>query len=215
MSNTRPIILQNHKGKSAIGRDDGSMVIHDLRGDDDNIIVLRDHASAVTCMSWSGEDFFVSTGRDAILSLWRIVPVVEEEDYHDNTKKRKKKKKQTANLKKRSQRFNYRRIQSIPVYEQVEGMVLVPSEKHNELRIVTAFKLQNVQRIFEKSIFGIEFQGNFADGRLPRLWWTKAVFQKIVSGTLGTIATKDFFSGLIFLGGNQLGWLPWSFQGFP
>ena len=36
----------------AIGREDGSIVIHDLR-DDDNVIVLRDHVSAVTCMEWS------------------------------------------------------------------------------------------------------------------------------------------------------------------
>ena len=36
----------------AIGREDGTMVVHDLR-QEDNVIVMRDHVSAVTCMEWS------------------------------------------------------------------------------------------------------------------------------------------------------------------
>ena len=114
----------------AIARDDGSMTIHDLRNDE-NLIVLRDHVSAVTCMDWWGEEFFVSTGRDAILNLWRIIPIVEQED-----RKKQKKKKHSTNVK--PPKLHYRRIQSVPVYEQVEGMVISPSEKSNDLRIVTA-----------------------------------------------------------------------------
>lgn len=121
----------------AIGRDDGSIAIHDLRDDDnDNIVILRDHVSALTCMNWWGEEFFVSTGRDAILNLWRVVPLTEGDG---DDKKKKNKKNKTNALVKKPQRFAYRRIQSIPVYEQVEGMALLPSfEKKNELRVVTA-----------------------------------------------------------------------------
>jgi U3 small nucleolar RNA-associated protein 13 len=106
----------------AIGRDDGSMTIHDLR-DNNDILVLRDHVSSVTSMDWWGEEFFVSSGRDAILNLWRIVPVAKSK----NTDKKSIKNK-----------FSYRRIQSIPVYEQVEGMLLIPSERTNQIKVVTA-----------------------------------------------------------------------------
>jgi U3 small nucleolar RNA-associated protein 13 len=112
----------------AIGRDDGSMAIHDLR-DTDHVSVLRDHVSAVTCMDWWGDQFFVSTGRDAILNLWRIVP----EDDRDKKKRKKKKPQETI-----WPREFYRRAQSLPVYEQVEGMTFVPSEKKNDMLIVTA-----------------------------------------------------------------------------
>eukprot|EP00980_Cylindrotheca_fusiformis_P006170 scaffold1319_cov126-Cylindrotheca_fusiformis.AAC.59 len=103
----------------AIGRDDGSMTIHDLREtNESSIIVLRDHVSSVTSMDWWRQDFFVSSGRDAILNLWRLVPC---EKGKSNTKK-----------------MQYRRIQSIPLYEQVEGMVILPSESSNEMNVVTA-----------------------------------------------------------------------------
>jgi U3 small nucleolar RNA-associated protein 13 len=104
----------------AIGRDDGSMTIHDLRDTTDNsIVVLRDHVSPVTCMHWWGQDFFISSGRDAILNLWRIVPAAK--DKKSNTNK-----------------VHYRRIQSTPLYEQIEGMLLLPSERLNEIKVVTA-----------------------------------------------------------------------------
>ena len=103
----------------AIGRDDGSITIHDLK-DNNNIIVLRDHVSPVTCMHWWGEEFFLSTGRDAILNLWRVVPTGEKGKENKTSK------------------FVYRRIQSIPVYEQVEGMVSIPSEFSNQMKVATA-----------------------------------------------------------------------------
>eukprot|EP00536_Pseudo-nitzschia_multiseries_P003602 jgi/Psemu1/236801/estExt_Genewise1.C_560094 len=97
----------------AIGREDGSISIHDLRDpmtDLDRVVVLRDHLSAVTCMDWWGDEFFVTTGRDAILNLWRV------------------------------DRVTYRRIQTIPVYEQIEGMVVLSRDisSDNEIRIITA-----------------------------------------------------------------------------
>ncbi len=114
----------------AIARDDGSMAIHDLREANPNrVMILRDHVSAVTNMKWWGEEFFLSTGRDAILNLWRIV------EMKDDKKTKKKKKTSAVSV----PQVEYRRIQSIPLYEQVEGMIIIPSHKHpHELRVVTA-----------------------------------------------------------------------------
>jgi U3 small nucleolar RNA-associated protein 13 len=135
----------------AIGRDDGSMAIHDLR-QADNVTVLRDHLSAVTCMDWWGEEFFVSTGRDAILNLWRIVP--EEE------KKSSKKKKKETSEEEQSPKVTYRRIQTIPVYEQVEGMVLMPNEQEtNDMVLATAGSKGSV-RIWKATV---------TPGRTPEL----------------------------------------------
>ena len=89
------------------------------------------------------DEFFVSTGRDAILNLWRIVPIVASEEGDDqkreSTKKKKKKKKGGEQALVTTPKVSYRRIQSIPVYEQVEGMVIVRSKKHpKDLHVVTA-----------------------------------------------------------------------------
>mmetsp|Transcript_11272 Transcript_11272/g.32553 ORF Transcript_11272/g.32553 Transcript_11272/m.32553 type:complete len:1059 (-) Transcript_11272:149-3325(-) len=123
----------------AVARDDGSIAIHDLRDENNqNVVIMRDHISAVTAMEWWGDEFFLSTGRDAILNLWRVVPVEES----SKKKKKKKKKSKTAggggklvDIKK----VEYRRIQTIPVYEEIGGMVLVPAKKHlNEIKVATA-----------------------------------------------------------------------------
>jgi U3 small nucleolar RNA-associated protein 13 len=112
----------------SIGRDDGCITIHDLR-EVDNIIVLRDHISAVTCMEWWDEEFFVSTGRDAVLNLWRIV---NESDINSSKKQKQKQKEE------KSPKLAYRRIQTLPIYEQVEGMVLIPGSVPDELVVATA-----------------------------------------------------------------------------
>lgn len=104
----------------AIGRDDGSMTIHDLRDTKgSSTVLLRDHVSSVTCMHWWGQDLFVSAGRDAILNLWRIVPGMNDKQSN-------------------AQIVQYRRIQSVPLYEQVEGMLLLPSKSPNEIKLATA-----------------------------------------------------------------------------
>merc|ERR1712166_1152830 len=104
----------------AIGREDGSISIHNLRDgspdektlNNSSIILLNDHLSGVTCMDWwsssssstttgnndnndGNSEFFITTGRDSILNLWRIVPVENEDenDNNDNNNKGKKKKK--------------------------------------------------------------------------------------------------------------------------
>ncbi len=95
----------------AIARDDGSISIHNLRNAEE-VVVLRDHVAAVNCMNWvQGGNFFVSTGRDAVINLWRVKEVTS-----------KKKKKQAD----AGASFAYERVHTLPVYEQVEGMVIFP-----------------------------------------------------------------------------------------
>ena len=166
----------------AIGREDGSISIHNLRDgspdektlNNSSIILLNDHLSGVTCMDWwsssssslsttgnsndnnndGSSEFFITTGRDSILNLWRIVPV-ENEDGNDNKGKKKKNKRQqkkdSTTTPPQQPRVMYRRIQTIPVYEQIEGMIVLSSSStsqkndnsnesnnNNEIRIVTA-----------------------------------------------------------------------------
>jgi U3 small nucleolar RNA-associated protein 13 len=138
----------------AIGREDGSVSVHDLRDpmdDLERVVVLRDHLSAVTCMDWWGDEFFVSTGRDAILNLWRIV--VTPVDEAEEEKKKKKNKRKSKNLKPAAasppkDRITYRRIQTIPVYEQIEGMIVLPPtlSTDNEIRIITAGSKGSLRR---------------------------------------------------------------------
>lgn len=152
----------------AIGRDDGSIAIHNLRAaaaspsadtstpssavavsgssHHPSVLLLNDHISAVTCMEWwksgsadigstyDGEDeFFITTGRDSVINLWRIV--LSATDADGSKGKKKKSSKHTRTI-------IYRRIQTVPVYEQVEGMVILPSTSSNEstkdLCVVTA-----------------------------------------------------------------------------
>jgi U3 small nucleolar RNA-associated protein 13 len=105
----------------AIGREDGSIVVHDLMGrsaEAKPVAVLHDHVGAVTCISWldpedvrldphpqfqkqrgsassspsSSSFVLVSAGRDAVLNLW----------------------------------INDKSIHTLPVYEQVEGLEVFP-----------------------------------------------------------------------------------------
>ncbi|KAL3791169.1 hypothetical protein ACHAWO_013600 [Cyclotella atomus] len=112
----------------AIGREDGSISIHDLMVSRDKkannvpLAVLRDHVSAVTCISWaeSGGLFF-SSGRDSVINTWLIS---EEEEV---VPPRKKKKSQDGGIAKTvsTKKVTYTRIRTLPVYEQVESLILL------------------------------------------------------------------------------------------
>eukprot|EP00934_Nitzschia_sp_Nitz4_P002805 Nitzschia sp. Nitz4//scaffold5_size260463//197221//200295//NITZ4_001010-RA/size260463-processed-gene-0.93-mRNA-1//1//CDS//3329555424//2795//frame0 len=133
----------------AIARDDGSITIHNLRdADNEAIVVVRDHVSAVTSMDWWGDEFFVSAGRDSMLNLWRIVPL------ETKSKKKKKNSRHTGTKKELAAvpHLEYRRIQSVPTYEQVEGLAVIPSQKHpNELRVATAGS-RGVVRVWKANV---------------------------------------------------------------
>jgi U3 small nucleolar RNA-associated protein 13 len=118
----------------AIGREDGSIAIHNLKDkDNENLMVLRDHMSAVTCMDWSpdNERYFVSTGRDSVINLWKLV-VIEDIDSEANRAKKKGKKRSIEGA-----RNIFQRIHTKPVYEQVEGLALLKSS-NEEIWVVTA-----------------------------------------------------------------------------
>eukprot|EP00956_Cyclotella_meneghiniana_P014538 scaffold21808_cov29-Cyclotella_meneghiniana.AAC.1 len=135
----------------AVGREDGSISIHDLllnNNDQNNnisgkqnanlpLLVLRDHVSAVTCVAWSdmnivdssstskkhGGGLFFSSGRDSVINTW----LISEEDVM-MAPPRKKKKTHSSGTGKgvSSTKVTYVRIKTLPVYEQVEGLVLLP-----------------------------------------------------------------------------------------
>lgn len=84
----------------AIGRDNGSIAVHDLRHPSGAppLALLHDHVSSVTCLLWhtpplsqaAAPPLLLSAGRDSVLNLWN----------------------------------NDKCVHTLPVYEQVEGMVL-------------------------------------------------------------------------------------------
>ena len=101
----------------AIGRDDGSIAIHDLR-QDKQVTLLHEHVSSVVSMQWplplEEQQLFISSGRDSVVNVWKMDKI-----GFGNAKKRKKKKQlDTSN--------GYRKVQTLPVYEAVEGLVALP-----------------------------------------------------------------------------------------
>ncbi|KAI2501438.1 hypothetical protein MHU86_13028 [Fragilaria crotonensis] len=117
----------------AIGREDGSIAIHNLRDEkDENLMVLRDHMGSVTCLDWSpnNDNFFVSAGRDAVLNLWKLTTV------KDTPKAKKGKKKGSKDATPGPSKM-HQRIHTKPLYEQVEGMVVLKS-KSSDILVATA-----------------------------------------------------------------------------
>jgi U3 small nucleolar RNA-associated protein 13 len=115
----------------AVGRDDGSISLYDLRDtEQQQVVVLRDHLSSVTSVEWNAKlDILVTTGRDAVVNLWRI-----GESPKVDTKKKSKKWQNAGTVS-----LTYRRIHTLPVYEQVEGMVVLPpTESRRDLVLATA-----------------------------------------------------------------------------
>ena len=151
----------------AIGRDDGSIAIHDLRDQDlKHVVVLRDHLSAITCMDWwwkgtSHDDaeeqqgaskvtypsMFVTTSRDAVLNFWSIDQSATKQAK--SKKAKTKKAKQATNGSKTVSAPVYRREQTIPLYEQVEGMVLLPDQDDDNALIVATAGSKGVVRLWK------------------------------------------------------------------
>ena len=160
----------------AIGREDGSISIHDLllNAHDTKtasmpVTVLRDHLSAVTCVVWSSEvgagsdstssastsssktrkhggGIFFSSGRDSVINTW----LISEEEVKDTLSGPKRKKKKASkddsgqNKEKTSIKVSYRRIRTLPVYEQVESMVMLSR------RFRPASETRNQQEVLDK-----------------------------------------------------------------
>ena len=135
----------------AIGREDGSISIHDLllNAQDTKtasmpVAVLRDHISAVTCVAWlseggggggsttstgsrkHGSGVFFSSGRDSVINSWLISEQEVDDTNGPKSKKRRKSKDDDGTKRATSVKVTYQRIRTLPVYEQVESMLLLP-----------------------------------------------------------------------------------------
>jgi len=125
----------------AIGREDGSICLHDLRSEmaDVPVVTLTDHVSAVTCMVWAGKDrgLFITSGRDAIVNTWSVEEEIVDRGTVIGGRKKKKRRKDEEGGRRSVQgevapttKAVYRRICTLPVYEQIEGMVVLPHYYH-------------------------------------------------------------------------------------
>jgi len=131
----------------AVGREDGTVRVHDLRIEEkggDAMVGMHDHVSAVTCMAWAGKrhEWFVTAGRDAVINTWSIH---EEEASRKGETPKKKKKKKTEKGKETKRKIVYKRIRTLPIYEQIEGMCLLqnyhtshPSVEQHDVVLATA-----------------------------------------------------------------------------
>lgn len=129
----------------AIGRDDGSIAIHNLRQPNSALhpvaMLADDHVSTVTCLSWTHNgQIFLSAGRDAVLNVWSVEPTDEDKP---GEKKKKPKNKRTLTTSHADvlalPNYRYTRLQTLPIYEQVEGMVVLPrTETRRFLAVATA-----------------------------------------------------------------------------
>jgi WD40 repeat protein len=115
-----------------IGREDGSIAIHNLFGasssssahphhqqrhkttrkaaaaqrDDVPVALLKDHDSAVTSLVWDVDrQLFYTAGRDSVIIVWKII-IVGNESQQPTT-------------------IKYQKVHTVPVYERVEGMQLI------------------------------------------------------------------------------------------
>lgn len=125
----------------AIGRDDGGITVHDLRDEKlQKVMVLQDHVSAVTCIEWALPGYMISAGRDAVLNTWKITAVTD---------------------KKKGKSFSFTRIQTLPIYEQVEGLVLVPRQERGTVTVATAGSKGSV-RLWQASSTPSDSLGKFS-----------------------------------------------------
>lgn len=82
-----------------VGRDDGTVRVHDLRSHNendgiDNLVEMTEHVGPVTCMMWAkgrGSEFdtFFSGGRDEVLNTWNI-EIISNDASTLSTRKKKR-----------------------------------------------------------------------------------------------------------------------------
>jgi len=158
----------------AIGREDGSVCLHDLRSETSDVPIVRatDHVSAVTCMVWAGKDrgLFITAGRDAIINTWIVEDeVVDGSSAGSQGKKKKKKRRRDGSSALATTKIVYRRICTLPVYEQIEGMVVLPHYYHYHPKLVNTDVVvatagsKGVVRVWRAS--KVDAKGGFEDSR--------------------------------------------------
>mmetsp|Transcript_2840 Transcript_2840/g.3333 ORF Transcript_2840/g.3333 Transcript_2840/m.3333 type:complete len:1088 (-) Transcript_2840:185-3448(-) len=123
----------------AVGRDDGTIRVHDLRimqEDLEDIVELTDHVGPITSMVWaSGKgqskdyDTFFTAGRDQVVNTWAFKEVPREISA-STVQKKKRKKKGITGEKKEGNKIVFKRIHTLPLYENVEALQLLPDFHH-------------------------------------------------------------------------------------
>ena len=83
-----------------VGRDDGTVRVHDLRIEKeevDDVVEMTDHVGAITCMVWAsdkgskGFDTFFTSGRDEVINTWSIEAVPRDTSSSGGRTNKKKK----------------------------------------------------------------------------------------------------------------------------
>mmetsp|Transcript_4150 Transcript_4150/g.6040 ORF Transcript_4150/g.6040 Transcript_4150/m.6040 type:complete len:1049 (+) Transcript_4150:69-3215(+) len=120
----------------AVGRDDGTVRVHDLRTKEEqgaSIVEMTDHVGAITDMIWAssrgskGFDTFFTSGRDEVINTWSIDEVPCE---GASSQAKTKKKKGYKGEKIGSTKTSYKRVHTLPLYESVEAMQLLSNFHH-------------------------------------------------------------------------------------
>lgn len=115
----------------SVGREDGSIHIHDLKMED--VVKLGDHLGVVTCTRWNAEcRVFVTGGRDEVVHMYGVV---EEDRTHTQPQKSTRMMTKRGNVNgtsvvKRehaSSKITYRHLYTLPVYESILSLQIIPS----------------------------------------------------------------------------------------
>ena len=133
----------------AAGTKSGSISLFDLN-DSTHVIHLSEHVSTVTCMKWTLQgDFFFTAGRDSVINMWSV-----KEKSKERPKKKSRQSKHEDQNEMRKPHLAYEQVGTQPVYEQVEGMVLVTSHSHGSKSLILATAGEKGQVRLWKTIRG-------------------------------------------------------------
>jgi len=133
----------------AIGYETGKIHIYNLllqQTQHQHPIILHDHLSAVTSLKWtSNGTILVTAGRDAIINVWSQVDSQpgsrqNDEDVNvqvnrSNRSSKKRKKSETSQqltTGTATSTRTYKRIVTKPVYEQIEGLEIIPQYEDDQ-----------------------------------------------------------------------------------
>lgn len=97
----------------SIGREDGSIHIHDLKTN--SIVTIVDHMGAVSCVNWNKEcDVFLTAGRDEVVHTYHVL-----DDNHTQRSDNMMRKDSFA-------RIIYKRVHTLPIYESITSLQILP-----------------------------------------------------------------------------------------
>lgn len=105
----------------SVGREDGSIHIHDLNKN--STVIICDHLGAVSCAKWNNEcDLFLSTGKDEVLHTYSI----REEQFSESNE----------NTIKQNSSVRYHRLYTLPIYELIVSLEILPNFKSHSSHLL-------------------------------------------------------------------------------